>query len=117
MLEIYGIPNCDTVQKAIKWIKTNEIEYEFHDFRKDGISPKKINEWLKKVPLEKLLNKVSATYKAIPADEKPSNEIETVALMVSKPACIKRPVIEIGKKVLVGLDLAIYEKEILGKNN
>ena len=115
MLKIYGIPNCDTVQKAIKWLKTNEIEFEFHDFKKEGITEKKINERIKKAPIDKLLNKVSATFKAIPTDEKPINEQETVALMVSKPSCIKRPVIEMGKKVLVGMDLVVYEKEILGK--
>lgn len=115
MLKIYGIPNCDTVQKAIKWLKTNEIEFEFHDFKKEGVSEKQINGWIKKVPIDKLLNKVSATFKAISTDEKPANELETIALMVSKPACIKRPVIEIGKKVLVGMDLAVFEKEILAK--
>ncbi len=115
MLKIYGIPNCDTVQKAIKWLKTNEIEFEFHDFKKEGVTEKQINGWIKKAPIDKLLNKVSATFKAIPTDEKPANELETIALMVSKPACIKRPVIEIGKKVLVGMDLAVFEKEILAK--
>jgi arsenate reductase (glutaredoxin) len=110
MLKIYGIPNCDTVQKAIKWLKTHEMEYEFHDFKKDGITKRKIESWLKKVPVEKLMNKASTPYKELPTDQKPTTPEAMIALMTSQPTSIKRPVLEKGTKVLVGFDLAAYEK-------
>jgi arsenate reductase (glutaredoxin) len=113
MLNIYGIPNCDTVQKTLKWLKSNNLEFEFHDFKKEGVTEQKIKEWLKKVPLSTLLNKVSATYKALPENEKPTNEAETIALFISKPSCIKRPVLENGKEVSVGFKLEVYEKMFL----
>lgn len=112
MLKIYGIPNCDTVQKTIKWLKANDLAFEFYDFKKEGISEKKLKQWLKAVPLEKLLNKVSTTYKDLSEAEKPKNEAESIALMMEKPSCIKRPVLEYGKKVMVGFKEEIYEKEI-----
>jgi arsenate reductase (glutaredoxin) len=113
MLKIYGIPNCDTIQKAIKWLKANNLEFEFHDFKKEGITEKKIKEWLKKAPIDKLLNKASATFKGLELDQKPIDEATSIELMVAKPACIKRPVIEFGKEVLVGFDLEKYEKTLL----
>ena len=113
MLQIYGIPNCDTVQKTMKWLKSKEIDFEFHDFKKEGITQKKIESWLKKVPLEKLLNKASTTYKALEAGLKPVNETDAIALMTSQPSCIKRPVVEYGKEVLVGFKEEIYEHMVL----
>lgn len=113
MLQIYGIPNCDTVQKTIKWLKSNQIEFEFHDFKKEGITQKKIKSWLKKVPLEKLLNKASTTYKTLEESQKPTNETEAIALITAQTSCIKRPVVEYGKTVMVGFKEEIYEKMLL----
>lgn len=111
MLKIYGIPNCDTVQKAIKWLKSKEIEYEFHDYKKEPVIKKKIETWLKKVPIEKLMNKASTPYKELPADQKPTSLEEMIKLMLSQPTSIKRPVVEFEKGVLVGFK----EEEYVGK--
>jgi arsenate reductase (glutaredoxin) len=113
MLQIYGIPNCDTVQKVIKWLKANQLQFEFHDFKKEGVTKEKLELWLKKVPTEKLLNKASATYKGLSADEKPTEINDIIALMIEKPACIKRPVIEYDKEVLVGFDEKVYQEKLL----
>ena len=111
MLKIYGIPNCDTVQKAIKWLKAKEIEYEFHDYKKEPVNKKKIETWLKKVPIEKLMNKASTPYKELPADQKPTTPEEMIKLMLSQPTSIKRPVVEFDKEVLVG-----FKKEEFSEN-
>lgn len=113
MLNIYGIPNCDTVQKAIKWVKTNEIEYEFHDFKKEGITEKKVKEWLKKVPIEKLFNKASNPYKELTSDVKPSTPEAMIKLMITQPNSIKRPVIEFEKGVLVGFKEEEYVSKLI----
>ena len=113
MLQIYGIPNCDTVQKAIKWLKLNEIEFEFHDYKKEGVAKKKIDIWLKKVPIEKLFNKASNPYKELPPEEKPTTPEAMIKLMIAQPTSIKRPVVEFEKGVLVGFKEEIYEKELL----
>jgi arsenate reductase (glutaredoxin) len=113
MVKIYGIPNCDTVQKAIKWIKANNLEYEFHDFKKDGITKKKIENWLKIVPIEKLMNKASNPYKELPSDAKPTTAEEMIKLMISQPTSIKRPVLEFEKGVLVGFKEEEYIEKIV----
>lgn len=111
MLQIYGIPNCDTVQKAIKWLKSNEIEFEFHDYKKEKITKKKLDIWLKKVPIEKLFNKASNPYKELPLEEKPTTPEAMISIMQAQPTSIKRPVIEFEKGVLVGFK----EEEYLAK--
>ncbi len=113
MLQIYGIPNCDTVQKAIKWLKTNNLDFEFHDYKKEPIKRKQIETWLKKVPIEKLMNKASTPYKELPIDEKPTTPEAIIQLMISQPTSIKRPVAELGKVVLVGFKEEDYQKVFL----
>ena len=113
MLQIYGIPNCDTVQKAIKWLKSKEIEFEFHDYKKEGVTKKKLETWLKKVTIEKLFNKASNPYKELPLEQKPTTPEEMIKLMIAQPTSIKRPVLEFDKVVLAGFKEEIYEKELL----
>lgn len=109
-MKIYGILNCDTMQKAFKYLQAKDLKYEFHNFRIDGLKRKTIEKWLKKVPIDVLLNKKSSTYKALPADQQPKNEEEIIALMLANPTVIKRPVLEAGSKVLVGFLETDYEK-------
>ncbi|AUM11744.1 ArsC family reductase [Ketobacter alkanivorans] len=100
---LYGIPNCDTVKKARKWLDANGIEYRFHDFRKDGINESMIREWMKTQPLEILLNKRGTTWRQLPDDVKDSvDERCAVQLMVEHPAMIKRPVMVSGNNTSVG---------------
>ena len=38
MKTVYAIPNCNTVKKALDWLQKNKIAYEFHDYKKKGIT-------------------------------------------------------------------------------
>lgn len=103
MLTIYGIPNCDTMKKAFDWFKARGVAYAFHDYKQSGISADKLKAWCDQVGWEKLLNKASTTFKALPDMEKANlDEHAAIRLMVSQPSMIKRPVIEIGNQVLTG---------------
>ena len=117
MLTVYGIPNCDTVKKVRTWLDKNNIEYQFHDYKKEGITAAKIKNWFKQFPLEKILNKASTTWKELSAEEKAAvvDEKSAIELMVSKTSAIKRPVIEdeTGKAVAVGWSEKDYEKLFL----
>ncbi|MEE2731319.1 MAG: ArsC family reductase [Pseudomonadota bacterium] len=100
---LYGIPNCDTVKKARKWLEAHNIDYQFHDFRKDGIDEAMIRGWLKTQSWEILLNKRGTTWRQLPDAIKDSvDETSTVRLMVEHPTLIKRPVTVAGKKTSVG---------------
>ena len=70
MLTLYGIPNCNTVKKARTWLDEHGIQFAFHDYKKQGISPEKIQEWYGKFPWERLVNKAGTTWKALSEDEK-----------------------------------------------
>lgn len=108
---IYGIPNCDTVKKARKWLEGEAIAHEFHDFRKDGLDAKKVASWLSKVSADVLVNKKSTTWRQLSDEQKMlNNDAEIVALLVANPTLVKRPVFEVGGKVLVGFKDAVKEQ-------
>ena len=97
-MKIYGIPNCNTVKKTLDWFKLHHIEYEFHDFKKLGISNDKLEEWAEKIGWEALLNKRGTTWKMLDADVQSTivSQKTAIELMKEKTSLIKRPVIETG---------------------
>ncbi|MFC0181374.1 transcriptional regulator, Spx/MgsR family [Pseudarcicella hirudinis] len=111
MYKVYGITNCDTVKKAITWLKDHEVEFEFHDYKKLGISQQKVEEWLSQQPFEKLLNRAGTTWKKLP-DEVKNSVVDgetAIPVMLEKTSAIKRPIIESDKIVALGFNAAEYE--------
>lgn len=111
MIIMYGIKNCDTIKKARKFLENNNIDYQFHDFRDDGLNPIQLRSWMKELSWEKLINKRSTTWRNLP-DETKQNMDETLALVVAedKPTIIKRPVLEMSEKVIVGFSEKNYQE-------
>lgn len=109
--KLYGIPNCDTVKKTRDWLTSKNIEYHFHNYKTDSISREKIEEWLSQVPLEKLLNKASATWKGLTDDQKASasDKESAIKIMLENNSIIKRPVLESDKVLAVGFKPEEYE--------
>ncbi len=109
MVIMYGIKNCDTIKKARKFLDTHNIEYEFHDFREDGLNPVQLRSWMDQLDWEKLINKRSTTWRNLP-DETKQNMDETLAQVVAEdqPTIIKRPVLELPDKVVVGFSEKKY---------
>ncbi len=114
-MKIYGIKNCSTVKKALDWLKENQIDFEFHDFKKVGISAEKLQEWNDEVGYEKLLNKQGLTWKQLDADTKATiiGEKEALQLLYAKNSMIKRPVLELDNKIVLGFDEEVYQKLFL----
>jgi arsenate reductase len=111
MTTLYGIPNCDTMKKARKWLADNGVEYEFHDYKKLGIEKKKLNEWIKTVGWETLLNRRGMMWRKVPDDVKANiDEKSAIGLMLETPSIIKRPVLEANGKVTVGFKAETYEE-------
>ncbi len=103
MLKIYGIPNCDTMKKVFDWLKGEGVAYDFHDYKQQGIDAAHLKAWIKAAGLDKVLNKASTTFKALPDQEKTDlTEAKAIRLMVAQPSMIRRPVIEIEGKVFTG---------------
>ena len=100
---IYGIKNCDTMQKAFAWLKNKNVAYDFHDYKASGIDAARLKAWADAVGWEKLLNRAGTTFKALPdADKADVTEAKALKLMAAQPSMIKRPVWEVGGKVFTG---------------
>ncbi len=112
MYVIYGIPNCDSIKNAITWLNQYDIPYAFHNYKKEGISNEKLDEWCKQVGWETLLNKKGTTWrKADPKTQAAVISQKTAVKWLSEnTSAIKRPLLEKDKKVLaVGFEEAEYQ--------
>lgn len=108
---IYGIKNCDTMKKARAWLDKHKIAYAFHDYKAEGIEKAKLEGWISKVGWEVLLNRAGTTFKKLPDKDKENvTETKAIALMLSQPSMIKRPVLDVGGKLTVGFKSEVYEK-------
>ncbi len=106
---LYGIKNCDTVKKARRWLEANDVDFQFHDFRVDGLDEATIQQWLTSVSWEVLLNKRSTTWKQL-ADARKAQLDQAIAieLMLANPTLIKRPVLCDSAGCMVGFKEADY---------
>ena len=113
MYTVYGIPNCNTVKKSLDWLNKHSIQYDFHNYKKDGITVPKLNSWCKQINWQELVNKKGTTWKKLDASFQSSitNQKAAVQLMVEFTSVIKRPVIELDEKIVaVGFDEDEYRK-------
>ncbi|RUX93584.1 ArsC family reductase [Mesorhizobium sp. M7D.F.Ca.US.004.03.1.1] len=112
-ITMYGITTCDTVKKARVWLEGHDVAYRFHDFRAEGLDAKRLDGWVGKAGWERLLNKASTTFRELPDKDKQGlDEKKAKALMLAKPTMIKRPVLEVGDRVLVGFKAEVYEAAV-----
>lgn len=107
---VFGIKNCDTIKKARRWLEQQEINYTFHDFRKDGLETTTVAAWLDNsdVSLDVLANRRSTTWKQLSDDEKLRLETDPAALLTENPTLIKRPVLVVNDKIHIGFSEANY---------
>ncbi len=102
-LTLYGIPNCDTVKKARVWLDQHGVAFAFHDYKKVGIDRPRLEAWVAEHGWETVLNRAGTTFRALPdADKADLDAGTTVALMLAQPSMIKRPVLDLGDRTLVG---------------
>lgn len=108
---IYGIPNCDTTKKAMAWLQKNNIAFSFHDYKLQGISKEKLEEWCGKQGWETIFNKRSTTWRELPETEqnKVINQAAAIKIMLVNNSIIKRPIIEQNNKIIVGFNENEYK--------
>ena len=110
---LYGIKNCDTMKKAFIWLDARGIDFKFHDYRVAGITRAEVAAWVAEAGLDKVLNKASKTFRALPeAVRSGLDETSAIDLMVAEPTMIKRPVLDLGNKTLVGFKPERYAAEL-----
>ncbi|GHG70776.1 arsenate reductase [Alishewanella longhuensis] len=113
MIKLYGIKNCDTIKKARQYLEQHRLEYQFHDYRTDGITSELLTDFAAKLGWQPLLNTRGTTWRQL-SDEQKANidQQSALALMLSQPALIKRPVLAHGNEYLLGFSESSYEKFI-----
>jgi arsenate reductase (glutaredoxin) len=112
-ITIYGIKNCDTMKKARAWLDSHGVTYGFHDYKSEGIAKEKLKGWCDELGWETLLNRAGTTFRKLPdGDKEGLNERTALALMAAQPSMIKRPVLDVGGKLLVGFKPEIYAGEV-----
>lgn len=111
MFVLYGISNCSTVKKAKDWLQENNIDFEFYDYRKQGLTIDLLESFETAVGWEVLLNKQSTSWRKL-SDEQKTNVSKKTALqyMLETPTLIKRPVLDTGKKMIVGFKAENYQQ-------
>lgn len=110
MTTLYGIKNCDTMKKAMRWLSDNNIDYTFHDYRKEGIDAKWITDMLTKVELDVFINKRGTTFRQLDDDVKAALTVASaIPLLLAQPAMIKRPVLIHGDKIEIGFKPDAYK--------
>jgi Spx/MgsR family transcriptional regulator len=112
MLKIYGIKNCDSVRKAIKYLKSHEIDYEFIDFRETPVDQNTIASWLKHTDIHTLFNTRGTTYRTLKLKELALSDEDKRQWLAKENMLIKRPVIELDNKLIVGYNESQYLETI-----
>ena len=106
---IYGIKACDTMKKARDWLDGHGVTYAFHDYKAVGIDRAHLERWANQVGWEELLNRSGTTFRKLPdTDKAPLDQAKAIALMLAQPSMIKRPVLDLGDRLLVGFKPDAY---------
>ncbi len=106
---LYGIPNCDTVKKARVWLEQHRVDYVFHDYKKQGVDRAGLEQWVAEHGWEVVLNRSGTTFRALPdADRVDLDADRAIALMLAQPSMIKRPVLDLGDRRIVGFKPEVY---------
>lgn len=111
MLKLFGIPNCDTVRKARKFLQDIDVEFEFIDLRKPAVTTATITSWLPMVSFTELLNKRSVAWRNLsPLEQKDLTQTKVIELLVKNPTLIKRPILVTDNEIIVGFKDGFYDK-------
>jgi len=112
-ITLYGIKNCDTMKKARAWLDARDVAYRFHDYKVDGIDRARLESWARSVGWETLLNRAGTTFRKLPEAERAGiDDRKALALMLDQPSMIKRPVLDLDGRLLVGFKPEMYEEAV-----
>lgn len=106
---LYGIKACDTMKKARTWLEEHAIDHAFHDYKTQGIDRDSLNRWCDEHGWEVVLNRAGTTFRKLDDESKAGlDQARAVELMLAQPSMIKRPVLDLGGRTLVGFKPDLY---------
>jgi len=109
MVTIYGIKNCDTMKRAMRWLEERDVEYRFHDYRKDGLDEKQLEAWERELGWEQLLNRRGMLWRKLPQHVRDNiDRNSAMQLMRDNPGIIKRPLLDLGDQRVLGFSPDVW---------
>ncbi|RYF97358.1 MAG: ArsC family reductase [Caulobacteraceae bacterium] len=109
-ITIYGIKACDTMKKARTWLDEHGVAYDFHDYKAVGIDRTRLERWVGEAGWETVLNRAGTTFRKLPDADKTGLDAEkAIGLMLAQPSMIKRPVLDLGDRLIVGFKPEVYQ--------
>lgn len=109
---MYGIPNCDSIKKARQWLLQHDVDYRFHDYKKQGTDETRLKTWIDEMGWEQLINKRGTSWRKLDEAVKTSmNEKSAIQVMLDNPSIIKRPLLQVRDKFILGFDEVKYQQE------
>ena len=107
---LYGIKACDTMKKARTWLDEHQVEYAFHDYKSVGIDRANLEKWCNEHGWQTVLNRAGTTFRKLDDAHKADlDQAKAIELMLAQPSMIKRPVLDLGDKTLVGFKPDTYQ--------
>lgn len=109
-ITMYGIKNCQTMKKAMTYLENNDINYQFHDYKKQGIDADTLTSWLKQKQRDEIINKRGTTWRKLAEEDKKLDDDQAaIALMIKQPSMIKRPALMVDGTLYLGFDDVLYD--------
>ncbi|MGB8278942.1 MAG: arsenate reductase [Methylovirgula sp.] len=113
-ITVYGIKACSTIKKARDWLDAQGVAYVFHDYKLENVDPERLKAWCTEFGWEMVLNRAGTTFRKIPDADKENLDIgKAVALMLAQPSMIKRPIVDLGSRRLIGFKPELYREAIV----
>ena len=96
-ITIYGIKSCSTMKKAFTKLDELGVNYNFHDYKKQGIDKESVQRWVNELGIDKVLNKRGTTWRKLTDEQKQAadeNVNNAIDLLIENTSMIKRPIVE-----------------------
>lgn len=105
MITLYAIPNCNTVKKARSWLAENNIEYNFHNYKKLGVDKATLQQWVDELGWEVIINRKGMTWRKLDEAIRESMDADkAIDIMLENQSIIKRPLIIKDDKKILGFN-------------
>lgn len=109
MITVYGIKNCDTMKKALRWLDDAGVEYRFHDYKKEGVPADQLDNWLTTLGWEQVINRRGTTWRKLDESIRDNMDNQSArAVVLDNPSIVKRPLLDTGSELVLGFKADDY---------